>query len=492
MSVGSMGRTARFNRLERRYRRLCGWGLLLAAYFSLYWNAHGLTPICFDDCRDYVALMGESIFSGSYWEFLVRPPRPASIPVIYSLFGTPSPGAAMHLVRFQISLSFLAWITFSMSVASLADGPVARAATFLAISSGMFARGYHHFNQYLLSDSIALSLLLLWLAILVRGQHCMAWLAPKSVGIRALGFGAFITLTGLVSNARDTHVYFVLLGMPVVWHGIARYSKGAAAATMLVILGIAVLQDSQSTVRHVWNLTNVITGAILPHSERVEFFEARGMRISDDEVARYRRLGGAPSVFDVSEQITEASRSRHLDNGKLLDEVFAQNRGFIASQEEFLVREAKSAYVSFLVSHPAYVVGNIVQHADIMLNPSTPDQADDPTGPVMMPAYPRAFSVIDYLPLTWLVGLSFLATAALAAERRLFTGLGGAGLFLVVAGMSNAVIAFHGDLWEVSEMERHCLIGSIVFKTGCGVLLLAATNLRRVIGRRLPTPGGSR
>ena len=216
------------------------------------------------------------------------------------------------------------------------------------------------------------------------------------------------------------------------------------------------------------------------------------MKISQDEVARYRRVEGAASVMDVSEQISAASRSRNIDNGKLLDEIFAQNRGFIASQERFLVHEAKTAYVLFLVSHPAYVVGNIIQHADVILNPSTPDQTGDPSGPVEMPAYGRALSLIDYLPLSWLAALSCLAVVGLVAQRRLFSGLGAVGLFLVIAGVSNSVIAFHGDLWEVSEMQRHCFIGSIVFKTGCALLLLGAMNPRRIIGRRLPTPGGSR
>ena len=217
------GRAAKLDPLGSDPTRLLGSALFLALYFALYWNAHSPTPICFDDCKDYVALMGDSILSGSYWQILMRPHRPVSIPIIYSLFGSPTPEVALNVVRFQIILSFLAWTTFSLSVASLADGPVARGVIFVVTSTGMFARGYYHFNQYLLSDSIALSSLLLWFAILVRGQNCVAWLAAKSAVIRALGLVAFIVLTGLVSNTRDTHIFFYCRAIP---------SKGAPYRTI--------------------------------------------------------------------------------------------------------------------------------------------------------------------------------------------------------------------------------------------------------------------
>ena len=371
-------------------------------------------------------------------------------------------------------MSFVAWIVFSLSVATLADGPIARTVVFLMTSSGMFARGYYHFDQYLLSDSIAMSLLLLWFSVLVPWTHWMARLATKSAGIYGLCLGAFLCLTWLVSNARDTHMFLVLLGMLVACRGIARYSRGDAVMMMLLILGMIAVQNIDVTGRHGWNLTNVITGAILPYPERVEFFRKHGMRISDDEVARYRRVDRGQPVGQVAAQITRAARSRAVDNGKLLDEVFAQNGGFIRSQGEFLVHQAKRTYVLFLATHPMYVINNVIYHANIIFNPTTPDQAADPRGPVEMPGYARAFSLIDYLPLGWLVALSCLAAGRLAVSHELFSGPGGAGLLLVIAGVSNAVIAFHGDLWEISEMERHCFIGSILFKTGCGLLLVSA------------------
>ena len=45
------------------------------------------------------------------------------------------------------------------------------------------------------------------------------------------------------------------------------------------------------------------------------------------------------------------------------------------------------------------------------------------------------------------------------------------GVTLALAGTANAIIGFHGDLWELNEMAGHGWLGSTFLRLGAGMLL---------------------
>jgi hypothetical protein len=141
---------------------------------------------------------------------------------------------------------------------------------------------------------------------------------------------------------------------------------------------------------------------------------------------------------------------------------------------DFVRHDARPIYSSYLLRHPRYVLANIIESWPIMF-----DQHAAGAPPF------SAFRLTQYLSaLDWL-GIRLFVAIALTSSLLALVLVRGAwcdfllqlGVILAFAGFANAVIGFHGDLWEVSEMGRHAWIGSTFLRLGCGVLCFRAISL---------------
>lgn len=92
------------------------------------------------------------------------------------------------------------------------------------------------------------------------------------------------------------------------------------------------------------------------------------------------------------------------------------------------------------------------------------------------PAFVRRLSVFDWIDIRFFVAIALVLLAAmLVRNSRDFALILGA--VLAFAGFCNAVIGYHGDLWEVSEMARHAWLGSTFLRLGAGVICFRAISL---------------
>ena len=142
-------------------------------------------------------------------------------------------------------------------------------------------------------------------------------------------------------------------------------------------------------------------------------------------------------------------------------------RNLIFARSWSFVRwRAPVVYASYLLLHPRYVLGNIRESWRLMFDQEYAGSS----------AFARSLSIVDWLDIRIVVAIA-IALSLAAVRRARSDFLMRAGIILAVAGFANALIAFHGDVWEVSEMARHAWIGSTFLRLGVAVLCFRGTSL---------------
>jgi hypothetical protein len=140
---------------------------------------------------------------------------------------------------------------------------------------------------------------------------------------------------------------------------------------------------------------------------------------------------------------------------------------------DFVRGRAGAIYASYLIRHPGYVAGNIVESWPIMF-----DQLFGHNfrfnDALSMFQFSKLLSVVDWIEIRLFVltSLVLLITALLFVRGGSSDFVLSLGVLLALAGGTNAVIGFHGDLWEVSEMGRHAWIGSTFLRIGSAIVFL--------------------
>lgn len=329
----------------------------VALLTGLYLSAHTFEPSCVDDCHGYTGLMGMSVFAPDYWIWVRDMFRGFAVPVIYSAFGEQNEYSEAAIVYFQAVTALAAWFFFALVVSSFVTGRWRRFLVFVLIASGMFSRGYLRFDDRLLSDSLALSLVLAWFALIMKPEPVMAYLASRCGKAALPVFLATIALmTAFVTSARDTNAFLVVFGVPLAFAQIrrvggARLGAGptrVAAVTAALMMAIVVLQLSTAGRRNSANVANIIVGMVIGDSSRTAFFVRHGMPVSLAQLDRPQALRDASTLRAITD-------NRALVLGALTstrNEARAKARTFIRS-------EARLVYATWLVTHPEYVVRNV-------------------------------------------------------------------------------------------------------------------------------------
>jgi hypothetical protein len=445
----------------------------IATLACLYFLAHDFEPICDwgGDCPGYLALMGRSVFSEEYWIWFEHMFRGYSIPVIYSLFGEVEDSAKLAIVYFQTVVAFLAWISFALAVAGLFVGKLTRWWVFVALASGMFSRTYLHYDTELVSDSLAQSFILGWLALLLAPFPLIGYLGRR---LKRYWIAVFLllfwVLTSFAASARDANIFLIVFGLPVLmlrfWHSremIYGMSQRRLAILMaVVILSVVLLQWHAASRRNQLNMANIIAGVVLTDPGRLEYFLQRGMPVAVSGIELGEALGKARSLREIT------------DNRPLVLGPFRAVREKVRTLgKDFLRKDARRIYAGYLLTHPGYLAENLVASWSVMFEQGDPG-VWDLSAEVPLRRVLARLSAIDIASTrtTLIVSLSalvFLLTLVAATRRDFVLQLG---IVLGIAGFLNALIGFHGDLWELSEMGRHAYLGSLFVKLGATIILL--------------------
>lgn len=385
--------------------------------------------------------------------------RPWFVPVFYSLFGPYSPSSASAIVMAQTYIQFFAWILFGASLRRFVHGRIARGFLLILVGSLIFSQGYYRLNQFLLSDSLALSSLLIQWAACISGRQYLQWARRQRYECASVTLYVFTVaaLTAITMGTRDANILLALAGIVFV---IVDTRRGLLTIRPLVILIVLVGlitagQIHGSHIRHAVNANNLLFDFVLPNPEAQQFFADRGMpRALAD-------LGPGLPKSDFGDMRIELDNSSRYRNGPAV--------AAYLSQFDWV-------YAEYLVSHPAWVVSTAFANRDLIFEQGGRFH--------ILPQDGRIPSMVtDLLPIEfWLVifCVSLAATAALGGWRR-----AGLPAMVGILGGANALGAFFADLWIPSEMARHAFIGSIVLRIG---VILALAVFLDVLGDRIERP----
>lgn len=445
-------------------------GLYLLTLFYVYLAFSLGTPICFDDCLGYISLMGLrwEDYLHTFWTTY----RPWTVQVFFSLFGNYTLISASQIVLAQAFLGFLSWILFAYSCRQLFSRPLSRAVAFILVSSLMFGQGYYHFNQRLLSDSLALTLVLTQFSLCLLSTRYLAWCDTQQKSTK-LYIGLYIALFVFVSAAemaaRDANIALACIGglMVLFYNRSTVFPAKYRRILITLMVCVALTQGVFAAKRHKLNARNTLAGVVLPNEEMRTFFLAHGM---------------PPALGDAG------TRMKPQDLGHVnIDEMREQVKTSVAIAPNYF-RKFDRLYLWYLLMHPGYVIGNVIKYWPMIFDQNfqrniasvslgnEPVFAKDVPGfmlPVVSPgSLDVAFS--DLVP--WGIKLILVAAYLVYASFYGRTRAAFLPLIFLVAGSSNAVAAFFGDVWEAAEMARHAFVGSVVLNIGIALSALYLLN----------------
>jgi hypothetical protein len=445
-------------------RVLTGLYLLTLFYFYLAFSLG--TPICFDDCLGYINLMGLGWedYLHTFWTTY----RPWTAQVFFSLFGKYTLISASQIILAQAFLGFFSWILFAYSCRQLFSTPLSRAVAFIVVSSLMFGQGYYHFNQRLLSDSLALTLVLTQFSLCLLSTRYMAWCDTQQKS-KKLCIGLYIALLVFVSAAemaaRDANIALACIGLLIVlfYNRSTVFSARNRRLLIVLMVCVALTQSVFAAKRHKLNARNTLAGVVLPNEEIRTFFLEHGM----------------PPELGVAGTTMKPQDLGHVN----VDEMNEQVKTSVALAPNYF-RKFDRIYLWYLLTHPGYVIGNVIKYWPMIFDQNFQRHitgaslgneavfAQDVPGFMLTVISPGSLDVAfsDLVP--WGIKMILIAAYLLYASVIVRTREAFLPLVFLIAGASNAVISFFGDVWLAPEMARHAFIGSIVLNIGIALSTL--------------------
>jgi hypothetical protein len=450
---------------------------LAVGVFFVYLALSLGTPICFDDCWGYLALMGKH--GAEYRDTFASMYRPWAVPVFYALFGTFDTLTAQHLVVAQTGLAFGAWGLLA-AVALRGFERRTRALAFPVLLLMAFSQGYYVFNHYLLSDSLALTAAVVFASFVLGARELAAWCwRSPTRGLEPAFLATHAVLAALCLGTRDANLSVVLLGSGLVVVGCRKIVRPWQLAVLLLVVGCEVaLSSDAGRHRRTDAMADLMAGAILPDPGMREFFAQRGM--PPELVELGKTFQGWPlDAFDVAQGTRQKEQLSAVGSAYL--------------------PQAFPTYLAYLALHPGYLGTNLVKYRRLILDPfwgqdvfssaQPPDvrHAIQPGDAVVtissLGSTPRRIALADHVPLD--LKLALMALYALAvAVLRARNPLAWAPVAFAVVGASNAAAGFFFCLWGRSEMIRHAFLGSVLFNVGFTLAVL-------VVAQTLPLPAFS-
>lgn len=407
---------------------------ILVAELAMLLPLRDLRP--FNDSADYLHLASLSIFSKAFWtgdSATISNSRPPLVPILFKLCGT-MPGT---IVTVQLILALISWGFLGATCIRLITGNWRRifalALLFLLATCAPVAQWHYTVLTESLSLTLFTGLIAAWLAF-----------AAASSGRNAAVIAVLSLLFGL---SRDINALFLAtLGPLLIAASLARRFDPAPRRLIRYLgawcLAIFVLSSSLVAAgeRWVFPFYNVIQQRVLPDEAKTRTFVAKGMPVSERLMDYAGKIAGPRRrVFYADEQV--------------------------ADFREWASKHGRSAYSSFLLAHPGYVVGAPLADLGIVVEADLHEY--EPKG--FRSIIPYNLSGIGWdnrlLPVWALLAVAILAlTAARWKERSNRAALVPALMMLLSA--PHLILSWHGDAMEI---ERHAL--SATYEARLGFIL---------------------
>lgn len=410
-----------------------GYGVSLLIYIALRvvcWRSSTLDVNQFPDTAVFLGQSSLPLWSRRFW----AGGRSFTVPLIYKTLKN-----NLQLISIvQFTFSVLSWGLLAIAVALTTDFYGFGLVIFAIILAFSLSQEIIMWDKQVLSESLSLSLLALFVAswfLLLSGWH---W----------TGMTAVIVTGFLWAFSRDANAWVLLLlaGLLVpvgfIWH------KGyLILAGMFFGFFIASGISANKGQRWVSPFLNVLAQRILPNSQMVKWFEQRGMPVN-------------PALTQM------ARKWAHSENWAFYEDPALQ------SFRDWLYTRGKSCYYRFLLSDIASLTQVPLRHIEILI-------AED-----LSNYYPKGFRPIlkgiiaevvfpnkHALLLAWLASVLIGLTSVISIYQQ--NPLWLAPLFLILLAYPHVIIVWHGDAMEI---PRHALMANIQLRLGVWITLLFAAN----------------
>ena len=438
----------------------------LAGVFIAYLLISIGTPICFADGTEYITLMDKNVFSRAYWEEMQLMYRSWLVPVVFSVFGNADFIAGMKIVIFQTLVQFYAWMFLLQQVKRLIK--INSLLFEILAPTVVFLGGYQQWNKYLLSDSLGLSVVLIFVAMSIRVLRKLDYPDRQSL-VYLIKLVAPILLLGWMSmSARDTNA-FVFMGsvLHLVVVVLGRQSKAFRLSVLVIALAIIGLHFSNASKRSLVAMEHHLVGTVLPTENIRLYFLKHGMPSEISKIGESFELQ-PPRTVDISKMFIYMDEYRRTDPERR----FASNMAPI--------------WYQYLLLHPQHVIMNSAKNLDLIygqfwgkgalggMSNSGRERIHSRPGEFVPIIAERPFKIsfVDYF--SWQLKLLLVLVAIPAGLYFQKKGNLGEGYLATIAilGFVVSCVGFLGEHWELGEMIRHSSIGFMLSCMALKILIL--------------------
>jgi hypothetical protein len=399
--------------------------LILQYTYNPIWNSFG-------DHVDYLHQSSISLFSLKFYAPIPSPPyspRPFTIPLFFKLLG----GNQLHIVWMQKTMHCLCVFSFISAILLTIKNKLIKIVSIPMLYYFFTWWPIVGFTENLLSESLSMSLLFLWLSTVI---FCCYYK-------NKLSFISLIIVSFLFSFSRDTWPYIIFLAnVLLLAYFFKKDKKLRNYFSILTVFSICVffLQSYTSTIgeRYKIPIYNVLSTRITKNPEYIKWFTEKGMPLGDSLETKFGNIDllKAPDVQ------------------KLYDSYVNPNYKPLF---KWILVHGKNTYILFMFSHPSYFFLNdqtVVEKERIFKINKLPYIATSTNEFLSNNEFRDSFSVT----FTLILNLVLLILMFFFKKQNSFFHLP---LFLIVLFTANALLSYNADTLEV---ERHLFITEIVIQ----------------------------
>ncbi len=417
------------------------YGLVALAFVGLrvwsYWDVFGRSGTVYPDTRVYEQMTSMPVLNGHFWagQALKTPGVPLFWKILPGSTGTAAPIA-------QWLVSVAAWLVLAAVVATTLRGRRFRVVGFAVVLAFGLTPLVAQWDGVLLTESIAISVTVFFLAALILVlTRPNWWTAALVLGIAAYG-----------AIARDQNSVFELLmlvpvAVALVWRNRRLLPLGLALAGGAVV----VFAGSTAAVDHRGNEIGTAENVairVLPDRATLRYFRARGMPLLPNMYSLLINNRYPPRHFY---EVPELASFRH----------WASTRG-------------NNVYLTWLATHPDASLGEPLRNLDRIVAPATtPADGLDSFKPRgysnTLPEFVRSFL---YPQTGWLV-VGWMCIVAAVAALAAIQGYARRA-WLVPALVLASTVPMGIFIWNADALgrERHVLLVGVFGRLAMWMLVL--------------------
>jgi hypothetical protein len=392
-------------------------------------NLRILEPrVSFGDTPDYFFIASQSLFSSSFWI--------ASKPPVTPLFFKLLESNPDRIMAVQLWLSILAWGFLAFMVAFVVRSRLLKPLAFLMILGFSLDQNIIMWDSLILSDSLALSLLALFLSFSL-------WLLMEWKWYKVILLASAAVLLAFV---RDTYAYWLLLiAICLLVLLFFTHQRKRVLLVSGIFISLFLASNALASAGYHWYTPFLMTVGlrILPNPEYVTYFEGRGMPVNDTLMER----SGKPMQAD--------------DAAMLYDPRLDEFRRWVKNH-------GRREYVRFLWFYKAEALQAPLKDLDIMFNPYLYPYTGTGYRPILTNArlneilYPSRFGVFTF----FLANLFAAALIIPVFQYRQMLCI--VPLVLILSSYPQAVLIWNAD---ANDIARHSLYHNVELRLGLWLLV---------------------